>query len=99
MVRPGSIPAWHLATAIAGRGEGWDTWLNRRSAPHGSSRRGVLFAAAGTLFTAACGSDDSDSPGPTTRNSQELIIGASLELTGARVGVRHAPGAGDADHR
>jgi branched-chain amino acid transport system substrate-binding protein len=46
------------------------------------SRRGVLFAAAGTLFTAACGSDDSDSPGPTTRNSQELIIGASLELTG-----------------
>jgi branched-chain amino acid transport system substrate-binding protein len=45
-------------------------------------RRGVLFAAAGTLFTAACGSDDSDSPGPTTRNSQELIIGASLELTG-----------------
>ena len=46
------------------------------------SRRGVLFAAAGTLFTAACGSDDTNSPGPTTRNSQELIIGANLELTG-----------------
>jgi branched-chain amino acid transport system substrate-binding protein len=46
------------------------------------SRRGVLFAAAGTMFTAACGSDDSNSPGPTTRNSEELIIGASLELTG-----------------
>lgn len=48
------------------------------------SRRGVLIAAAGTLFTAACGNgDDEDSPGPTTRNSEEIVIGASLELTGA----------------
>jgi branched-chain amino acid transport system substrate-binding protein len=46
------------------------------------SRRGVLVAAAGTLFTAACGSDDTNSPGPTTKGSEELIIGASLELTG-----------------
>ena len=47
------------------------------------SRRGILVAAAGTLFTAACGADDAESPGPTTRGSEELIIGASLELTGA----------------
>jgi branched-chain amino acid transport system substrate-binding protein len=47
------------------------------------TRRGVLVAAAGTLFTAACGTDDeSKSPGPTTKGSEELIIGASLELTG-----------------
>ncbi|GAA1884976.1 ABC transporter substrate-binding protein [Asanoa iriomotensis] len=46
------------------------------------TRRGVLVAAAGTLFTAACGADESNSPGPTTRGSEELIIGASLELTG-----------------
>jgi branched-chain amino acid transport system substrate-binding protein len=46
------------------------------------TRRGVLVAAAGTLFTAACGSDDTNSPGPTTKGSEELIIGASLELTG-----------------
>ncbi|GIF70511.1 ABC transporter substrate-binding protein [Asanoa siamensis] len=46
------------------------------------TRRGVLVAAAGTLFTAACGTDESNSPGPTTRGSEELIIGASLELTG-----------------
>ncbi|MDG4822782.1 ABC transporter substrate-binding protein [Asanoa sp. WMMD1127] len=47
------------------------------------SRRGLLVATAGTLFTAACGADDErDSPGPTTRGSEELIIGASLELTG-----------------
>ncbi len=47
------------------------------------TRRGVLVAAAGTLFTAACGTDDTNSPGPTTRGSEELIIGASLELTGS----------------
>jgi branched-chain amino acid transport system substrate-binding protein len=48
------------------------------------SRRGVLVAAAGTLFTAACGNgDDENSPGPTTRNSEEIVIGASLELTGS----------------
>jgi branched-chain amino acid transport system substrate-binding protein len=47
------------------------------------TRRGVLVAAAGTLFTAACGTDESNSPGPTTRGSEELIIGASLELTGS----------------
>ncbi|SNT19224.1 branched-chain amino acid transport system substrate-binding protein [Asanoa hainanensis] len=46
------------------------------------TRRGLLVATAGTLFTAACGSDDTNSPGPTTRGSEELIIGASLELTG-----------------
>lgn len=46
------------------------------------TRRGVLVAAAGTLFTAACGTDETNSPGPTTRGSEELIIGASLELTG-----------------
>ncbi|MEV0721122.1 hypothetical protein AB0H87_41915, partial [Asanoa sp. NPDC050611] len=46
------------------------------------TRRGVLVAAAGTLFTAACGADESNNPGPTTRGSEELIIGASLELTG-----------------
>ncbi|MEV4618045.1 ABC transporter substrate-binding protein [Asanoa sp. NPDC049573] len=46
------------------------------------TRRGVLVAAAGTLFTAACGSDETNSPGPTTKGSEELIIGASLELTG-----------------
>ena len=95
--RPGSIPAWHLATGVAGLG---------RAAPDGEptirtqmTRRGVLVAAAGTLFTAACGSDDSNCPGPTTRGSEELIIGASLELTGPGVGVRRAPGAGSADHR
>jgi branched-chain amino acid transport system substrate-binding protein len=47
----------------------------------GLSRRGLFAAAAGTLFTAACGSD-SESTGPNTRGSQELIIGAILELTG-----------------
>ena len=48
------------------------------------SRRGILVAAAGTLFTAACGADENErDPGPTTRGSEELIIGASLELTGA----------------
>ncbi len=36
-----------------------------------------------SLFTAACGSDETNSPGPTTKGSEELIIGASLELTGA----------------
>ncbi|MEV4537389.1 ABC transporter substrate-binding protein [Asanoa sp. NPDC049518] len=46
------------------------------------TRRGLLVGTAGTLFTAACGSDDTNSPGPTTRGSEELIIGASLELTG-----------------
>ncbi|GIF64754.1 branched-chain amino acid ABC transporter [Asanoa ishikariensis] len=46
------------------------------------TRRGVLVATAGTLLTAACGSDETNSPGPTTRGSEELIIGASLELTG-----------------
>ncbi len=63
------------------------------------SRRGVLFAAAGTLFTAACGSDDSDSPGPTTRNSQELIIGASLELTGHASAFGTLQERAHADHR
>jgi branched-chain amino acid transport system substrate-binding protein len=47
----------------------------------GLSRRGLLAAAAGTLFTAACGSD-SESAGPNTRGSQELVVGAILELTG-----------------
>jgi branched-chain amino acid transport system substrate-binding protein len=58
------------------------------------SRRGVLIAAAGTLFTAACGNnDEGNSPGPTTRNSEEIVIGASLELTG------HAAAAGTLQER
>jgi branched-chain amino acid transport system substrate-binding protein len=48
------------------------------------SRRGLLAVAAGTLFTAACGSnEDAKNPGPIRRGSEELIIGAILELTGA----------------
>jgi branched-chain amino acid transport system substrate-binding protein len=48
------------------------------------SRRGLFAVAAGTLFTTACGSgDDRANPGPIRRGSEELIIGASLELTGA----------------
>jgi branched-chain amino acid transport system substrate-binding protein len=52
-------------------------------AASGLSRRGLLAAAAGTLFTAACGSNKNADPGPIRRGSEELVIGASLELTGA----------------
>lgn len=46
------------------------------------TRRGLLVAAATTLTAAACGqgSDGQDGGG---RSSEELIIGVSLELTGA----------------
>ncbi|MEU2612691.1 ABC transporter substrate-binding protein [Micromonospora sp. NPDC007271] len=58
------------------------------------NRRGVLAAAAGTLLLAACGEQDQrPDAGPTASTTasgrHELVIGASLELTGrgAALGV------------
>ena len=48
------------------------------------TRRGMLLATASTLFVAACGRGDGENgqTGPTL-GPQDLVIGASLELTGA----------------
>jgi len=55
------------------------------------TRRGVLAAAAGSLLLAGCGqqSDDGRTGDTSAPNSHELVIGASLELTGkgAALGV------------
>ncbi|MFY1675177.1 ABC transporter substrate-binding protein [Plantactinospora sp. WMMB334] len=46
------------------------------------TRRGLLAAAATSLL-AACGRDDEGGAGPRGPGSTELVVGASLELTGA----------------
>lgn len=54
------------------------------------TRRGVLTAAAGTLLLTACGRDDKRADeGSTADGPQEIVLGASLELTGrgAALGV------------
>ncbi|GIG85688.1 ABC transporter substrate-binding protein [Plantactinospora endophytica] len=45
------------------------------------SRRGLLAAAATTLI-AACGRNDEGNSGPSGPGARELVVGASLELTG-----------------
>ncbi|MEH1014140.1 ABC transporter substrate-binding protein [Micromonospora sp. CPCC 206060] len=69
-----------LATAVPGRG--------------GLARRGLLAGAAGTLLLGACGQSDEPASGSgsrpaTTRGPRELLVGASLELSGrwAALGV------------
>jgi branched-chain amino acid transport system substrate-binding protein len=53
------------------------------------TRRGMLLATASTLFVAACGRSGQNGQTGPTRGPQDLVIGASLELTGvgAAMGV------------
>ncbi|WDZ86781.1 ABC transporter substrate-binding protein [Micromonospora cathayae] len=58
--------------------------------PSALTRRGVLTAAACTLLLAACGRDERrDGSGSRADGPQEIVLGASLELTGrgAALGV------------
>ncbi|WP_320065798.1 ABC transporter substrate-binding protein [Micromonospora sp. RTGN7] len=57
------------------------------SGPATLDRRKVLAAAAGTLLLTACGRTGAEDGGPTggatTLGGQDLVLGVSLELTGA----------------
>jgi branched-chain amino acid transport system substrate-binding protein len=51
--------------------------------PTALTRRGMLLATASTLLVAACGRSDENGQSGPTKGPQDLILGASLELTGA----------------